>query len=666
MTTRLDRLFGRSAAAEPPARPPGLHGDMDSPVDGTSHDRAGVLVGGWVVSEDGPVEHVEIIVDGVRAATVPVVYERADIGAHFAQFEHALVSGWTARVDLSAWQSDEVVVSAVCVRSDGRRDELARAACTLEYVPPIERQGRWFAPELLLGGYQRLYGVARIPGGIARVEVLVDGAPSGRARIALPGTAAAHYVDPDDALGAFEFILEVDPERVGSTVTLGGTVHGLDGSTCPLDEVSVRVGDRTVAKWPDGDRIARLQARADLRARHLAGVHALAGSEPVRALVFTHDLGLGGGQLYLQELLLRLSERGVWCAVVSPRGGVLTDELEALGYPVHVTGDMPVNDVDAYEGRIAELVSWAAPLRCNVALANTMLTFPGVDAAGRLGLPVAWAIHESFPLGQFWLEAYAEGQVHEYVAERAVHALRDARHAVFEAGATLEQYQPLLADDAGMVLPYGVSMHEIDEYLAGTERSSARHTRGLDDEELVVLCMGTVEPRKAQLMLAQAFAGARIDRPARLVIVGARPSSYLDALTEYLEEAGVTDRILVEPVTSDTYGWYRSADLLVCASDVESLPRSILECMAFGVPVLSTAVFGVPELITDDETGFLCEARDGAALRRRLEEVLALPSSRLRAVGEAGSSLVRAKHDPEIYADAYHRMLTEMAGAGAS
>ena len=61
--------------------------------------------------------------------------------------------------------------------------------------------------------------------------------------------------------------------------------------------------------------------------------------------------------------------------------------------------------------------------------------------------------------------------------------------------------------------------------------------------------------------------------------------------------------------------------MLVCASDVESLPRSMLEAMAFGRPVASTAVFGIPELVEDGVSGFLCRDRDLAALRGMLERV---------------------------------------------
>ena len=64
------------------------------------------------------------------------------------------------------------------------------------------------------------------------------------------------------------------------------------------------------------------------------------------------------------------------------------------------------------------------------------------------------------------------------------------------------------------------------------------------------------------------------------------------------------------------------SDLLVCASDVESLPRTVLEAMAWELPVLATAVYGLPELIDDGETGWLCAPRDVDALADGLRRAL--------------------------------------------
>ena len=86
--------------------------------------------------------------------------------------------------------------------------------------------------------------------------------------------------------------------------------------------------------------------------------------------------------------------------------------------------------------------------------------------------------------------------------------------------------------------------------------------------------------------------------------------------------------------------WYGVSDFLVCASDVESLPRTVLEAMAWERPVLATRVFGLPELIDDGRTGWLCEPRDIEALATGIDRALSTGPEERAAVGRAARELV--------------------------
>ena len=116
----------------------------------------------------------------------------------------------------------------------------------------------------------------------------------------------------------------------------------------------------------------------------------------------------------------------------------------------------------------------------------------------------------------------------------------------------------------------------------------------------------------------------------------------------------------MEPVQPDVYRWYHASDVLVCASDVESLPRTMLEAMAFGRPVASTAVFGIPELVEDGVSGWLCGDRDLGALRQMLERVGACSPQDLAAMGARAREVVTSRHDPAVYERYY---LDRVAGA---
>ncbi|MDX6375502.1 MAG: UDP-glucose:(heptosyl)LPS alpha,3-glucosyltransferase, partial [Nocardioidaceae bacterium] len=106
---------------------------------------------------------------------------------------------------------------------------------------------------------------------------------------------------------------------------------------------------------------------------------------------------------------------------------------------------------------------------------------------------------------------------------------------------------------------------------------------------------------------------------------------------------------------------YHACDVLVCASDVESLPRSMLEAMAFGRPVASTAVFGIPELVEDGVSGFLCRDRDLGALREMLERVGGANREDLTAMGAHARGVVTERHDPAVYERYYLHQLRDSA-----
>jgi glycosyltransferase involved in cell wall biosynthesis len=173
--------------------------------------------------------------------------------------------------------------------------------------------------------------------------------------------------------------------------------------------------------------------------------------------------------------------------------------------------------------------------------------------------------------------------------------------------------------------------------------------------------MGMFERRKSQLSIIHAFRLIASRHPgAQLVLVGDDGRPYADLVRRTAEASGLGSQVRIEKVTPDIHRWYRAADILLSASDVESMPRSAIESMALGTPVLAASVYGVPELVDDGVSGWLFRERDVDALSDGMERALSTPPERLAEMSAAASTYVRTHHDSSGYSAAYGDMLQRL------
>jgi D-inositol-3-phosphate glycosyltransferase len=497
-------------------------------------------------------------------------------------------------------------------------------------------------------------GWALFPNGPpAQVEIWLDEQPLGRARVGLRRPDIEKRTgDALAGVSGFELIGDLSKrEATPGEAILRAVATGTEGERHDLPPVAI---EPVVSK----DEDLELPPPAARTAR-------ASGGRGRRLLVCTHQLNLGGAQFYLLDLLRELVAQGAAePTVVSALDGVLRTDVEALGIPVHISGLAPLEDISSHIGRVEELVAWAEGRNFEAAFVNTAtaFSFPGAEAAIELGIPAIWAIHESFPPPVLW------SGLSRSIRERAERALSEAAVAIFEADATRRLFEPPLPPGRGLVLPYGLDLEPIEAARASFDPAAARREAGIPEDAEVVLCVGTIEPRKAQLPLAQAFGSICARHPrARLVLVGGRDDADTEAVTEFVAAAGLSERVDVVPVTPDVLPWYQMADLLVCASDIESLPRTVLEAMAFETPVLATNVFGLPELIDDGETGWLCEPREMLALASALERALSSSEEERLRIGKAGRALVVRRHSLEGYGREVGRLIADaIAGRAPS
>lgn len=89
-----------------------------------------------------------------------------------------------------------------------------------------------------------------------------------------------------------------------------------------------------------------------------------------------------------------------------------------------------------------------------------------------------------------------------------------------------------------------------------------------------------------------------------------------------------------------------AADVHVTASHSEGLPNNVIEAMFARLPVIGTAVGGIPELVEDGKTGLLVASKDSEGLAQAIVELAIAPTKRI-AMGELGRAVAERRFDVE-------------------
>jgi glycosyltransferase involved in cell wall biosynthesis/peptidoglycan/xylan/chitin deacetylase (PgdA/CDA1 family) len=161
------------------------------------------------------------------------------------------------------------------------------------------------------------------------------------------------------------------------------------------------------------------------------------------------------------------------------------------------------------------------------------------------------------------------------------------------------------------------------------------------------------DPVKDHDTLLRAFAVVRKQRPyARLRLLG--DGELLPDMKQLAEQLSIADNVEFEGFSPDASSFLKKIDVYVIASRNEGLPLTLLEAMAAGIPVVSTAVGGVPEIIGDAGCGWLCRPSDINDLATTMVKALDRPD--LNLVGARGRQAVERHYSVERMACDYESL----------
>src|SRR5205807_78220 len=184
--------------------------------------------------------------------------------------------------------------------------------------------------------------------------------------------------------------------------------------------------------------------------------------------------------------------------------------------------------------------------------------------------------------------------------------------------------------------------------------------------EQVVLAVGRLSREKGQRDLVDAISRLRELNSAlkfKLVIVGEGPER--DSLERAINQKGFDALVLFIGHVEDISPYYAIADALALPSHSEGSPNVLLEAMAAGLPVVATAVGGVPEIAINEENALLVAPGDSDSFAQALNQVLTDPEL-ARKLGRAAAMHVSEKFSPAAYVRSLLRVYQSLASDAAA
>jgi glycosyltransferase involved in cell wall biosynthesis len=214
----------------------------------------------------------------------------------------------------------------------------------------------------------------------------------------------------------------------------------------------------------------------------------------------------------------------------------------------------------------------------------------------------------------------------------------------------------------GLLVRHGIAAEKIrvihnaiaaEESVPKSSRDDIRRRHGIGSNDMVVGVFGRLNPEKGQQVFLKALQKTLPTMPrVKALIVGDGQDRPL--LEEFCRASSLGDHVVFVGYRKNIADYYQAIDLLVQPSFSEGSPNTVLEAMSFGVPVLATAVGGVPEII-ESGNGVMIPPGDVNALANSMIELLSDAALRT-AIGASG----RSNLYPRFSADTRVRAIVDL------
>ncbi len=195
----------------------------------------------------------------------------------------------------------------------------------------------------------------------------------------------------------------------------------------------------------------------------------------------------------------------------------------------------------------------------------------------------------------------------------------------------------------------------VEEYAEPViPREDWRRGEGIDPGAFVLVNIGRLCQQKNQQLLIRAFAKIAAENAAAVLLI-AGDGEDIDCLKKTAADLDVSEKIIFLGVRADVRSLLGASDAFVLSSEFEGNPLCVMEAMAAGLPVVSTDVGGIPQLIDDGNSGLLVKSGDLKALASAMESLMTDSVLRSRIIDQSRKTALK-KFDSCVMARSYEKL----------
>jgi glycosyltransferase involved in cell wall biosynthesis len=331
-----------------------------------------------------------------------------------------------------------------------------------------------------------------------------------------------------------------------------------------------------------------------------------------------------------------------------------TPALNVFGYAAALRADVTLKGAAYIATPLALAAGWrmargvAGKYRATVMHGHWVVPGGVVAAAAAPGLPLVVSLHGSdvYVAETLWAARWAAAIVFRRAG------------AVTACSADLEHRAIALGADAGKVtvVPYGVDAERFRPDPFARARLRAR--LGISSHTPLLFTAGRLVRKKGFAYLIDALAGIPPGMDLQAAIAGG--GDLAQELKRQVDDAGIRHRVrFLGNLSQDDVGtWLATADMVAIPSvrddsgNVDGLPNIVLETLASGTPLITTAAGGIGAVVQHGRTGLVVPERDAAALAQAIVTLAGDPEQRVR-LGEAARASVVARFGWEFVASRF-------------